>query len=416
MKNRNKNNNRNQKQVQNKPKQQSKPRQNGNGSSAGRAAFQTAGGAIGTALGGPLGGALGTIGGGLLSKIFGMGAYSVNSNSITNSNVPHMHSTSSNIRIRHKEFIKDITATTSFSVENFRVNPGLSDVFPFLSGIARNFESYRIHGLVFCFKSNSADALNSTNTALGTMIFATKYDVLGEDFTNKQGMEATQFSNSARPSESQLHPIECAPAYSTSLQRYVRSGDLVSADGDARLYDWCKMSLASQGVQATSVVGELWVTYDIEFLNPISTVPRGLGLKTAKFRLTTVTDAAPLGSGSAVEDLDMIGLTLTATTISIPAGSYGTYLLAYNVFGTNTASCACTFSNTTNVSDVLFFQANAAAVSNNNSTTTTTYITEKCFKLTDPTQAAVITLSSATLPASATAGGLVITQINGQLA
>jgi hypothetical protein len=40
-------------------------------------------------------------------------------------------------------------------------------MFPWLSNIAQNFESYKLRGLVFEFKSMSGDALTSTNTALG---------------------------------------------------------------------------------------------------------------------------------------------------------------------------------------------------------------------------------------------------------
>lgn len=49
----------------------------------------------------------------------------------------------------------------------YSVNPGQQVSYPWLSTIAANFESYRIIGQLYEFKTMSADALNSTNTALG---------------------------------------------------------------------------------------------------------------------------------------------------------------------------------------------------------------------------------------------------------
>lgn len=73
-------------------------------------------------------------------------------------------------RIQNREYIMDIvsgSSANSFNYNTFDLNPGSSVTFPWLNRIAQNFESYRFHGLVFEFKSMSADALNSTNTALG---------------------------------------------------------------------------------------------------------------------------------------------------------------------------------------------------------------------------------------------------------
>lgn len=362
-----------------------------------------------------MGATVGGLAGNALSTIFGMGEYAVKKNSLTtNSTVPAMHSTSSNVRICHREYLQDITATNAFSIQSFDINPGLSQSFPYLAGIARNFESYRIHGMVYMFKSQSADALNSTNTALGTMIMATKYDALGIDFNNKQGMEATQFSSSARPSESQIHPIECAPSLSSSPQKYIRSGDLTSAQGDQRLYDWGKFFIASQGQQATSVVGELWVSYDIEFINPLSTVPRGLSIPTDKWQLSGVTDAAPIGA-AATPNIHQLGIVLTPTSLRIPANSYGLYFVSYAITGSPIVGLALTVTPTTNVTAPPYMVNGTANGVSNAGSTSATFLLSYYFHLTDPTQAGVITFSGATLPASAVSGDLQVTQINGGL-
>lgn len=72
--------------------------------------------------------------------------------------------------ITHREYIADIVTgpdAGSFSYVTYSINPGSTNLFPWLSNIAQNFESYKMLGLVFEYKSMSADALNSVNTALG---------------------------------------------------------------------------------------------------------------------------------------------------------------------------------------------------------------------------------------------------------
>ncbi len=147
------------------------------------------------------------------------------------------------------------------------INPGDDATFPWLSGVASNFQQYRFKGLLFEFVSTSADALNSTNTALGTVVMATQYNVNRPAFVSKQEMEAYEFSCSTRPSASLIHPIECDPDETPMTHLYVRSGAVPSGE-DARMYDLGKFQIATVGMQAAATIGELWVTYDIELLKP----------------------------------------------------------------------------------------------------------------------------------------------------
>jgi predicted nucleic acid-binding Zn ribbon protein len=77
--------------------------------------------------------------------------------------------------ITHREYITDIVTSSTagaFSYVTYSINPGQDSLFPWLSNIAQCFEAYKMHGLVFEYKSMSADALNSTNTALGQVILS----------------------------------------------------------------------------------------------------------------------------------------------------------------------------------------------------------------------------------------------------
>jgi hypothetical protein len=354
--------------------------------------------------------------GGLASRWLGMGAYEITKNTIVKpSAVPIMHSDDSSVRLRHKEYIQDVVASNAFSNESFSINPGLSSTFPFLSGIAQNFEMYRIHGLVFTFKSNSGDSVGSTTTSLGSIYMATDYNSLDSSFTTKQGMLATMFSNSGKPSEDIVHPIECAPQQSGVLQRYIRTGSLGDVQSSVLNFDWGNFQLASSGQQATATVGELWVSYDIELFNPQSVIPRGLTLKNDFWSLYNVSNASPLGI-SPVEEVNTLGTSLNTSlnTITLPANLYGHYEVIYQAEGSSTASCTLTLSGSANTTGLLLYN-NKSAAQQGSDGTVANFIRLLAFKLTDPTVGATLTFSSATLPTSVTAATLQIVQINGRI-
>lgn len=173
-----------------------------------------------------------------------------------------------NFIVRHREYLQDIITGTpgQFVVTSYKIQPGLQDTFPWLSVIAQNFEQYKLRGMIFEFKSTSADSLNSTNTALGEVIMATEYDSKKPDFASKVDMQNHQYAVAARQSSSMLHPIECAHPLSTLDTLYIRSGT-VPEDADSRMYDFGNFQIATVGQQGSNVnIGELWVTYEVELL------------------------------------------------------------------------------------------------------------------------------------------------------
>jgi len=290
----------------------------------------------------------------LVMKLAGFGDYapissSPKSNSfmsaILTNGPPAIHSTSQrSFILRHREYLGDVTtgATAAFSSTDYPINPGLPATFPWLSTIAQNFEQYRIHGMVFEFKSTSADALNSTNTALGSVIMATEYNSDSEPFASKIQMENKEFASSARQSCSMLHPIECATDRTSVSELYVRTGDVPTGQ-DLRLYDLGRFTIATVGQQGASInIGELWCTYEVELLKPqipdTTTLVGTDHIQTS----TGVTTAAPLGS-TRTTVMDGLGCEFTTTGFSFPADIVaGTYLLTMAYFGDGAAS-ACTF-------------------------------------------------------------------------
>lgn len=227
---------------------------------------------IGRELGGIIGlPGVGRIIGSGIGRIFGSGDYSLSnvptSNTLYGTMPPAFGSTSGATTIRHREYVTDIMSSVGFVCSSYDLQPGNSVLFPWLSNIVQNYEQYRFKGLVLEFKSTSANALNSTNTALGTIGIVTQYDVNNPDFTTKQQAENYAGSQAVNPSQSMLHFVECAPR-SGVLDKYYIRGNVVPAGEDQKFFDMGKVCLFSQGSQAVANIGELWVSYDIELFMP----------------------------------------------------------------------------------------------------------------------------------------------------
>jgi hypothetical protein len=233
----------------------------------GKAALTKGGSFLGGLL--PIPGAS-TIGGkigGAISKIIGWGDYEVNSNTLLTGDVPQFGANKHSTTISHKEYLGDVVGSSAFTKTDYTINPGIFGTFPWLSKMAGLYTQYTIHGMIFEFKSTSATAIGSTNTALGTVIMATRYNTYNNEFTSKIEMENHEFSTSCKPADSCMHPIECAPDETPYLVHFVRSHALASGE-DERLYDWGIFSIATVGMQAAATIGELWISYDITFSKP----------------------------------------------------------------------------------------------------------------------------------------------------
>lgn len=309
-----------------------------------------------SALGGKLGSYLHYIG-----KIFGSGDYvtsadQIKANTVMNTaQVPAFGHGKNVIKVRHREFLGDVYSSATigaFSVTDYNINPGLANSFPWLSQVCgSSFQQYRINGMVFEFRSMSADALNSTNTALGSVVMATDYDSKDASFSSKQQMENTEFGVSCKPSSCMIHGIECARNQTSVSELYIRAF-AVPTGADIRLYDMGRFSIATVGMQAASVnVGELWVSYDIDLFKAIEQPP-GYINPLDDYTLTGVDATHSLGTNQSTNTgtVNQIGTSLSyvgATSyINFPLVSMtkgNKYCLSYRVVGDSTASVAiCT--------------------------------------------------------------------------
>lgn len=303
-------------------------------------------GDVGSKLGGLFGApGFGRAAGSMIGKIFGSGDYvmgpdTVQTNSIVKQaggEVPKFGGPPSTI-VRHREYIKDIITgpAGSFTVESFALQPGLAGTFPWLAVIAQNYDEYKIHGMVFEFKTTSGDALNNVNTALGSVIMATEYNAaVTSSFPNKQAMENQEFAQSAKPSVSQIHAIECNPKYNPQSELYVRSG-AVPPGQDARWYDLGIFQIATQGFQAANVnIGELWVSYEIEFMKATQPNTSGGAIQQSFARRSLANTTTPLGSVVSAPTTGLLPVTYTTNSLSFVLQADTQYQITINYSGSN---------------------------------------------------------------------------------
>ena len=346
--------------------------------------------------------------------ITGFGDYKIQSNSLMGIglNPPEIINKSRNfVVLRHREYIADIFGTTNFTVQSFPINPGVSSTFPWLSGVASNYEQYFFTGMIFEYKSLSADYTNAP--AMGTVIMATSYNAQNFAFPDKRTMQNYEYANSNLPSNTFIHPIECARDLNPVSELYTRSGSFPSG-ADPRLYDLGNFQIATVGNPVTTVMGELWVTYEVCLYKPYLGISVGYTIPTDHWRLGSISNINPLGTTSVLQPGSQIGTTITlGTTLTFP--SYitdGYYLILHTVLGNSTSTMIPTV---TAAPLALWINDSQTNMSNGSSTTTTTYMYAIIVKITVPSQTVVILSSSGIFPSSPTAGDLWITQLNGNI-
>lgn len=329
-------------------------------SDAGRALRALGGagaGALGTFFGVPpsMTVPLGTMAGGAVSRLLGQGDYEVSTNSLIAPGSSHLNSATvvmgpdgrRGIRIQEREFIANVTGTTSFVNKAYLINPANAATFPWLSTVAQNFDEWRPNGIAFSFKSTSA-AFNGTNQALGVVIGATDYDALDPSYPTKLEMQSSAYCVSAKASEDFIHLIECDPDERGREVMKCLSGDLGPTGSSLMDYVLGKFQVATEGQSTTGqVLGELWVSYDITFFKKqLAGGQVGNGLYNAYISWNApagFTSATPF-SGVAPNDGSFgnmdISFNLAGTKLRFNGISAGSYYIEFNLSCSAAASAS----------------------------------------------------------------------------
>jgi hypothetical protein len=223
------------------------------------------------------------------------------------------------VRVRHREYVEDITGSVSFAVQQLNINPGLSSLFPWLSQLAGLFESYKFNKLVFQYRTESATA------QVGKAMLMVDWDVLDAAPANKVAMMQERTKADAQTWVNFDLPCDLSDLLKFGVQRFVRVGS-APANTDLKTYDVGMLNVATQGCTNSPVIGELYVEYDIELITPntasnSSASTEVIASNGGSVSNTNMSGAAPVYESSG----PIIGATIAANTITFP--QVGQYLL-----------------------------------------------------------------------------------------
>ncbi len=383
------------------------------------------GSAVGSLVGLPTSGSnLGRGLGASLSKWLGSGDYTIASNSIVHpsrasDSVAMMHRDSQSIVIRHKEYLGEVMGSTGFTVQQtFNLNPGLLSTFPWLAPIAAKFQEYKILGAVFHYVPTSGTAVGTSSAALGSVMMQTTYRAGDSAPTSKMEMLNEYWSTETPPYEVACHPIECDPKENPYNLHYVRTGALPAAS-DQLLYDYGTTFIAPSGMQTTGVVGDLWLTYEVELKKPIITSAvvdpaAGYSANIADVSgsitgSTLFNGNLTLGNGTLADRISLSG-----NTITIAAGLAGWFYVYVNTEATTTFTAASYTTGVTVVNGSLALVSKTSSVVRTTIAGTTPTLTRFFYEFAvfkaDTSAATTATIPSGTLTGAALATNVVVVQ------
>jgi hypothetical protein len=174
--------------------------------------------------------------------------------------------TAGDIRVKHVEYVGTIAALSGdFECLTHQLNPGLSRTFPWLSGIAKAYETYTMNECCFAFKTSCA----TSNT--GNVMLA--FDPDPDDDTPPTMSDLLQMKGAVANS---VWKHVAVPVDKRDMQfipkRYVRSGGISSigmpGGQSMKNFDFGKFHVATQGTGGALACGHLYVAYDVTLMTP----------------------------------------------------------------------------------------------------------------------------------------------------
>jgi hypothetical protein len=242
----------------------------------------------------------------------------------------------------HSEYCRDIVSSSTagaFKVEQFNINPSDPDLFPWLSGIAANFEYYMIEGLLFRYVSTSGESVSSTNTTLGSVMMYVNPDIYDPVVLSKSTLLQYEGCVDAKPSKSIMVGAECDPKRMVTNKFYVGAAPPGS---DRRFNDFGQLVVATNGLPGTSVVcGELWAHYRIRFFT--AKVPdNDLGAAYGNIRYVRSggSSSNPLGTTAVITKSNIPGVVVDNTSIQFDTVKDAYYLFSFVWNGGSVTSTA----------------------------------------------------------------------------
>lgn len=228
------------------------------------------------------------------------------------------------------EYVRLLSGSVAFAVSQLSLNPGQPGTFPWLSGYAQLFESYRFEQLRIEYVPSCA------TTSTGNVVLMVDYDA--SDSAPVSIMQAFN-SRSSRIVQPWAGTVFEAVREDLEKQKtyFVRSGSL-SSNQDVKMYDTGTINICRQGQADTSNIGSILIEARVRFMTPQQNNPQ---LGTSKYgTFTGSSNAAPFAtsSGNLPATVQSSGTTTSVSTWTFQqpwAGVMALYAVGTGLSGSN---------------------------------------------------------------------------------
>lgn len=208
--------------------------------------------------------------------------------------------------VSHLELIGTLNGSDDFTVQTFPLNPGLTQVFLWLSSIAQNYESYNFKQLRFVY----AGAASSTTP--GTVYLAIDFDPADPPPQTEQQLAVYFDCVSGAPWTKKL--VYNATKSNMSKQKtYLIRNSNDPTPSNLPTYDTGNLIVGTEGNGLTTAIGKLWIEYEVEFQTPQGVITGPGRSLSGKYTGTDGT-TNPAFSGNAPIDVTAAGGIITITS------------------------------------------------------------------------------------------------------
>lgn len=241
----------------------------------------------------------------------GQGEY-VDNQLIAGSDQKPLHGSFSNnetgsVTYSARQFVRILNApsTGAFTTETLAINPGIAATYPWLSGIAANFEEYRFKQLIFEVQSTLDNTTLQANGQAGTIIIAADYNVNDSTFLNAEDLMQYHGAVSGKITDNLRCGVEMHPGKGRSgSTRFIRQAPhRLGTDLDE--YDLGQVVLAYNNIPSAlynQQVGYLWVYYTVELMKPKTQKSRGEDIRNFLAAASSnLSHNAPLGPSTMID-------------------------------------------------------------------------------------------------------------------
>jgi len=249
-----------------------------------------------------------------------------------------------------------------------------------------NYEQYEAKGMIVTFVPLVSDS-NQSGIMGSVIISANQNSGAGKCTTKQQQLEMDGVQT-GRICDKVIIGIECDPKqHSGSNLLYTRSGPVPSGQ-DVKTYDLALLQVATSGIPSSvypsgTVLGEIWISYDLEFSSPRMYSGLGMAIPCDRFQVYSgaagSTAAMPLGTAPNRSIYNSLGGTLgnngTNNVYTFPDNFVGTVRLMFSLVGSVEATASIVAGGSSQITGLNDFPvtsttSTASFVSNGTSPTT----------------------------------------------